>query len=803
MKTQNLLRSLSVLVALTAILLFEVISVSAQPPAPLPVSPADGSMIVIPTFSWQASSGAEYYEVEVGPQSNPVTVYWSNTTYNLTLTPNNAGQFTNEPLYWRVRAYDSSDVAGPWSNKINFTKYIPAPTLTEPADSDTLIEPVLEWQAVEGAAYYKVELSASPTFYTLDHTYHTYNTSLTPDTAIEHNTPWYWRVSGVDAQDHVGTPSDGWTFDKHIPAPTLISPANGSTIIEPVLVWQAVEGAAYYKVELSTSATFVPVIYTYNTYNTQITPNAAIAHNTPWYWRVSGVDAQDHVGTPCDVWTFNKHIPAPTLISPANGTTITETVMAWQAVEGAAYYKVELSGSPTFIPVSYTYTTYNTQITPVDAIDLDTYYWRVSGVDADDNVGTGSAAITFTLNAPAAPVDLVPQLQTPGNGETITTDPSFSWTRVVGAAYYHLVVSEEADFSPSYDYVNADYASYTPYTPGQRDAYPNGTYYWKVEARDSGGTLIATSEGRSFTKQMALPLIAPADTVTLSTDPNFQWKRVVGALDYHLVVSDEPDLSPSYDYVTSDYTSFTPYTPGQRDAYPNGTYYWKVEARNSGATVIATSATHSFTKQMTLPLIAPADTATLTADPTFQWTRVVGAHDYHLVVSEEPDLSPSYDYDTTHYTSFTPYAYGYGQRNTYLNGTYYWKVEARDSGSTVIATSATHSFTKQMTLPLIAPLDAATLTTNPTFQWTQVVGARDYHLVVSKEPDFSPSYDYVNTDYPIFTPYTAGQQMAYANGMYYWQVEARDSNSVVIVTSEGWTFIIKIGNYVYLPLIGK
>ncbi len=465
---------------------------------------------------------------------------------------------------------------------------------------------------------------------------------------------------------------------------------------------------------------------------------------------------------------------------------------------------------PTFVPVDHTYTTYNTRITPVDAVALNTYYWRVSGVDAEGHVGTVSVARTFTLNAPPPPIDLTPQLQTPADGETTATEPNFSWTRVVGAADYHLIVSKEADFSPSYDVVYTDYVSFTPYTygtSGQQNAYPNGTYYWMVEARNGSGTVIATSLARSFTKQMTLPLIAPADGATLTTDPTFQWTRVVGAHDYHLIVSKEADFSPSYDVVYTDYVSFTPYTygtSGQQNAYPNGTYYWKVEARNHSGTVIATSLARSFTKQMTLPLIAPADGATLTTDPTFQWTRVVGAHDYHLIVSKEADFSPSYDVVYTDYVSFTPYTYGTsGQQNAYPNGTYYWKVEARNHSGTVIATSLARSFTKQMTLPLIAPADGATLTTDPTFQWTRVVGAHDYRLLVSKEADFSPSYDVVYTDYVSFTPYAAGQQTAYADGIYYWKVEGRDHGGTVIVTSDGWTFTIGSGLYLYLPLCIK
>ena len=83
--------------------------------------------------------------------------------------------------------------------------------------------------------------------------------------------------------------------------------------------------------------------------------------------------------------------PAPVLISPSNGSTIVEPILEWQAVNGAAYYKVELSTVPTFVPIAYTYNTNNTRIIPAGAIDHTTFYWRVSGVDAGNNVGTPSA----------------------------------------------------------------------------------------------------------------------------------------------------------------------------------------------------------------------------------------------------------------------------------------------------------------------------------------------------------------------------------------------------------------------------
>jgi hypothetical protein len=69
----------------------------------------------------------------------------------------------------------------------------------------------------------------------------------------------------------------------------------------------------------------------------------------------------------------------------------------------------------------------------------------------------------------------------------------------VGAQRYRLIVSKYADFHAIFDTINCDYNRYTPYTAGSVDTYPVGTYYWKVEARSSTGTVITTSKVWKFT----------------------------------------------------------------------------------------------------------------------------------------------------------------------------------------------------------------------------------------------------------------------------------------------------------------
>ncbi len=94
----------------------------------------------------------------------------------------------NEQLYWQVCAYElasaTGDCPGPWSGKVSFTKFIPAPPLRSPASYVAIPEPEFAWEPVDGAADYKVELSRSASFVPVDYTYNTYNTSLIPNTTV-------------------------------------------------------------------------------------------------------------------------------------------------------------------------------------------------------------------------------------------------------------------------------------------------------------------------------------------------------------------------------------------------------------------------------------------------------------------------------------------------------------------------------------------------------------------------------------------------------------------------------------------
>ena len=666
--------------------------VLAAPNDPQPILPAEGDSIITPTFSWLPSGGAVKYKVQVGPQSDPLSVSWEGTTLNLNITP--VDSIPNGPLYWRVGACLTSDCASPiWSSKVNFTKFIPAPALTSPLNHVALTGPAFGWDPVAGAASYKIEISLDALFNSIDYTFTTYNTSLTPNSTLAHGT-YFWRVRGIDAAGHEGANSLVWTFVKYIPGPMTVAPSAGQSLIIPTLEWKATEDTAYYRVEISPNSAFNPIIFTDLTYATRLTPKTSLAHGV-YYWRVRGVDADGHEGFNSTPISFNKNISGPELLSPADNASVTIPTLDWGSAEGAVSYKVELSVLPTFNSLAASFTTYNTRLTPAQSLVAGTYYWRVRGLDSGGNEALNSSTRVFTLAAPPAITNTVPQLQTPSDGETISTDPTFRWTPVKGAASYLIKVSTSNTFTPLYDSLSVKYNSYTPYTAGVKFAYVNGTYYWKVEARNSSNQVIGASVAGSFIKQMPLPLAGPSDQATLPGDPSFQWAAVTGAKDYYVQVSASATFATTYDAVTTDYPAYTPYTQGIIYSYANGTYYWRVKAHTNSGSDMTLSQPRSFTKQVRVILSSPVNNAVLLTDPTFTWEKVIGAKTYYLKVSDSPTFATTYDAVTTDYTSYTPFTPG--TKNAYGNGDYYWRVEARsNTGTSIIATSQVFSLPKPL-----------------------------------------------------------------------------------------------------------
>jgi len=189
------------------------------------------------------------------------------------------------------------------------------------------------------------------------------------------------------------------------PAPTLVSPANGATIADttPTLDWDPVTGIGdvTYSVRWDDENTFSggpPTAGVGN--NTDYTISSGLAAGT-WYWQVQAYDDSGGSGW-SSYWSFTiPSPPAPTLVSPANGTTTSDNTVYLDWSGDYAKYHIQVDNNSDFSSLEYGWATNSTSQTTTGPLANDTYYWHVR-VWVDSSWGPWSETWTFTVTTSGA-----------------------------------------------------------------------------------------------------------------------------------------------------------------------------------------------------------------------------------------------------------------------------------------------------------------------------------------------------------------------------------------------------------------
>ncbi len=243
---------------------------------------------------------------------------------------------------------------------------------------------------------------------------------------------------------------------------------------------------------------------------------SGLSVNTTYYYRVVG---QNSAGTQRgSIVSFTTAPAAPTLASPANGATgvSTNPTLSWNPSTGAASYQLQVSANSAFSALVVNQTGITaTSYTISGLANSTTYFWRVSATNAG---GTSSFSNTFSFTtivaAPSAPT-----LSFPANGATNQpTTLTLSWSTVTGATTYRLQVSTNSTFTP----LVVDDSTLTTSSRQIGPLANNTVYYWRVNARNAGGTSPYTptstfSTAATTTISMTVPLFFPSNP-TSSTD---------------------------------------------------------------------------------------------------------------------------------------------------------------------------------------------------------------------------------------------------------------------------------------------
>ena len=439
-----------------------------------------------------------------------------------------------------------------------------------------------------------------------------------------------------------------------------------------------------------------------------------------------------------------------TFSRPMNPKTITSATFIVQ--QGTLF----ISGT-----VSYSDTT-AVFIVP-DGLGPNRTYTCTITTGAKDEIGTPLASNyiwTFTTLTPENPT-LVAPVNTATNQPT---NPILIWNSVPSADTYRLQVSTVNNFASTvYD------DSTRTNTSQQLSGLTEGTtYYWRVNAKISGGTSFYSTiwHFTTIASSLAPILLAPDSAAqNQATSLTLSWLSSLGANTYRLQISTSSSFATTvYNDSTNTGTSqlITGLTVGT-------TYYWRVNAKNATGTS-AYSHVWNFTTIApgTPTLVSPLDGAVnQVTNPILVWNVVPGADTYRLQVSTTNNFATTLYNDSTR-TSTSQQVSGLA-----VGTTYYWRVNSKISGGTS-AYSTVWSFTTiaSPNVPvLLSPIDSAlNQPTSLTLSWLTSTGANTYRLQVSTTSNFASTVinDSVNTStsQPI-TGLTVGTT-------YYWRVNAKN-----------------------------
>lgn len=275
-------------------------TIVAPPAAPVLSSPTENATDIPtnPTLTWNQSSAASSYQVQVSTDSNFATIEIdqsgiATTSFQITTLSNSTTYF------WRVKATNTGGTS-PWSAAWKFTTIgagPAAPVLASPTDNATDIatNPNLTWNTVSDATSYQAQLSASSDFLAIVVDESGIPTFSFQATGLSNSSTYFWRVRATNAG---GTSpwSTVWQFTTIIArpaAPVLTSPADNASDVsrDPVLVWNDSDRAESYSLQVATRSDFLVTDVDQSGITATSFQVMALGESTDHFWRVNATNA--------------------------------------------------------------------------------------------------------------------------------------------------------------------------------------------------------------------------------------------------------------------------------------------------------------------------------------------------------------------------------------------------------------------------------------------------------------------------------------------------------------------------------
>ncbi len=382
---------------------------------PVITTPANASNdnILKPEFKWNALTNAEGYLLQIS-KTNAFTTLERNITVSgisHTLT-SNLELLTK--YYWRIKAWDSDKDSSEYSSVWNFTTVdLSAPNLQTPVNNLAFV-PVntsFTWLAADNADAYKIQISKSASFSTIDFESTLTSISYTPPTNLTDGKKYYWRVlSKKGSVESSWSSMNQFSTDFDI---TLVKPTNNLTNVARKNIQfecQGVDVADSYVFQVATNTSFTSIVFEETSSSPTLT-HSYLNRKTKYYWRVKPMVGTEY-GDWSSTWNFTtEEFTGPNLSSPANSTIDWEPAFELKWVsnsEASKGYDIQISQNTSFVDIEYEILGNSTTSYTFTELDRGiTYFWRVRSVN-DYESSAWSAIWNFTTDIYDMPTEWSP-----------------------------------------------------------------------------------------------------------------------------------------------------------------------------------------------------------------------------------------------------------------------------------------------------------------------------------------------------------------------------------------------------------
>jgi formylglycine-generating enzyme required for sulfatase activity len=450
--------------------------VSGQGPSLNLLTPGDGFYVNslmaddsddAPKFTWSEYIGANQYTIVCATDEELNNLVFEVTTDDTEyIHDTELDNFTD--YYWQVKAENSV-----WSEIWGFTtNYVV--TLNLPNnDGSTSLKPKFDWEELDGASEYTLQVSNSGDFDTVLYEEVLTVTEFNIPEYLEENNTYFWRVKTDTSGDHW---SETRLFHTDIVV-TPSSPENESTeIAVPVIFsWAQLDNADTYTIQVATDEEMADIVLEeqFAAAGNWTEPGILTANVDGYYWRITSDVA---VGwSDINYFITNDGV---FLNSPADSAQQGVIVkFEWLEYSSAGGYQIQVATDDGFSDLIIDAEVDEDVLEYISEIDFDlasTYYWRVKAT-----VSGWSEVREFTTISQYIEEDVV--LLFPADdseNDAVAQAPSFVWERLAGSNFYRIQVSESSDFS---DVLIEETRSTPNYAVGNGDALTyNSVYYWRV-----------------------------------------------------------------------------------------------------------------------------------------------------------------------------------------------------------------------------------------------------------------------------------------------------------------------------------